>query len=129
MYIDFIPTNILIILATAFAIKPKVIRRIGPTPATATVNIVKNFLLPSPRLLNLSRIFPTNSTIGVKAFKNCSPTGAIANFKSSIDFLNLYVVVFCILSNSRCDKIASSSVVACVSCSTLFACVPCAVTF
>ena len=76
-------------LATAFAIKPNPIKRTGPTPARPTVRMVKNFLVPSPKLLNLSRIFPTNSTIGVKAFKNCSPTGAIANFKSSIDFLNL----------------------------------------
>ena len=76
-------------LATAFATKPNPIKRTGPTPASATVRIVKNFLLPSPRLLNLSRIFPTNSTIGVSAFKNCSPTGAIATLRSSIDFLNL----------------------------------------
>ena len=94
LYIDLMPVNILIMLATAFAIKPNVIRSTGPIPATATVNIVKNFLLPSPRLLNLSRIFPTNSTIGVRALRNCSPTGAIATLRSSIDFLNLYVVVF-----------------------------------
>ena len=89
LYIDFSPANILIILATALAIKPNDISNIGPTPATATVSIVKNFLLPSPRLLNLSRIFPTNSTIGVNALRNCSPTGAIATLRSSIDFLNL----------------------------------------
>ena len=86
-------------------------------------------MLPSPRSLNLSKIFAANSTIGVNAFKNCSPTGASVTFKSSIDFLNLYVVVFSILANSRSDKIASSSVVAFVSSRTREACVPCAVTF
>ena len=121
--------NSLIMFAAALAIKPNVIRRIGPIPPTATVNIVKNFLLPSPKLLNFSKTFDANSTIGVRAFRNCSPTGAIVTFKSSIAFLNLYVVVSSILSNSRCDRIANSSVVACASPRTLEACVPWAVTF
>ena len=84
-----------------------------------TVITVKNFLLPSPKLLNFSNIFVANSTIGVSAFKNCSPTGAIVTFKSSIDFLNLYVVVFSIFPNSRSERIANSSVVADANSKTL----------
>lgn len=76
------------------------------------MRITTNFLVPSPRLLNFSNTLPINSAIGVIAFKNCSPTGAKLTFKSSIVFLNLYVVDSSTLDNSRSDKIASSSVVA-----------------
>ena len=105
--------------ATPLAIKPNVISATGPIAPKATVRIVKNFLLPSPKPLNFSKTFDTNSTIGVSAFKNCSPTGARLTFKSSIAFLNLYVVDSSTLANSRSDRIANSSVVACASFKTL----------
>ena len=105
--------------ATPLASKPNVISASGPIAPRATVIMVKNFLLPSPRPLNFSKTFPTNSTIGVSAFKNCSPTGARVTFRSSIAFLNLYVVDSSTLANSRSDKIARSSVVAFASFKTL----------
>ena len=116
---DLSVANSLIMFATPLASKPNVISASGPIAPRAIVIMVKNFLLPSPRPLNFSKTFPTNSTIGVRAFRNCSPTGARLTFKSSIAFLNLYVVDSSTLANSRSDKIANSSVVACASLRTL----------
>ena len=45
--------------ATPLARRPNVINNIGPMPPTSVVATTINFLVPSPRLLNLSIKLPT----------------------------------------------------------------------
>ena len=121
--------NSLIIFATPLASKPNVIRRIGPSPPiTVTITVIA-FLVPSERLENLSANFAMISIIGVTVFKNASPTGTIAAFKSSTDFLNLFIAESAVLPNSWLDRFARSSTEAPARSSTRDACVPSLVTF
>ena len=62
------------------------------------------FFAPAERLLNLSNMFPTNSTIGVTASKNALPTGTRAIFKSSTLFLNLFIEESAVIPNSFSDN-------------------------
>jgi hypothetical protein len=59
--------------------RPNVISNAGPTIPARVVNITRNFLVPSPRLLKLSNIFEMPLIIGVTACKNVFPIGAIDN--------------------------------------------------
>ena len=52
--------NNLIKFAIPFAIKPNVIRAIGPIPAIIAVTTVITFLVPSLKLLNFSKTLPKN---------------------------------------------------------------------
>ena len=101
--------NSLIIFAIPFASKPNVISNTGPTAPSPTVNNVINFLVPSERLPNFSRIPPTNSTIGVSACKKASPTGTRANLRSSTLFLNLFIAESAVIPNSCSESVANSS--------------------
>ena len=69
-----------------------------------TVNNVINFLVPSERLANFSRIPPTNSITGVSASKKASPTGTRANLRSSTLFLNLFIAESAVIPNSCSDN-------------------------
>ena len=126
---DFMLTNSFIMFAAPLAIRPNVISNIGPIPATARVAMLANCFAPSLRPLNPSRIFPTNSIIGVTAFRNASPTGASFAFTSSIDFWNLYIGESETFFISRSDRIASSSAVSFAKPATLFAWLPSSITF
>ena len=106
-------------LARPLANKPNVISNTGPINPTRPVAITINFFVPSPRLLNLSRTFPTTLTTGVSAFKNASPIGISVSFSFSIDSLKLTPTAFSTVFNSRSDIIASSSTDAPASCKTL----------
>ena len=121
--------NPLIRFATPLAIRPKVIRNIGPKPPTSVVATTTKFLAPSLMSLNFSRIFVPNSTSGVTALRNASPTGARDARNASMAPWNLYIGESSTRLSSRSERIASSSVVACVSCRTRCAWLPSATTF
>ena len=95
--------------ATPLASKPNVIRAIGPIAPIATVIMVIAFLVPSERLPNFSRIFATNSTMGVTASRNALPTGISATLRSSTVFLNLFIEDSAVIPSSCSDKAESSS--------------------
>ena len=95
--------------AIALAIKPNVIKKIGPIAPIPTVKKVISFLLPSERLLNFSKTPATNSTIGVAASKNDLPTGTSASLRSSTLFLNLFIAESAVIPNSCSDKEDNSS--------------------
>ena len=122
-------TNNLIIFAAPFAIKPNVINIAGPIRPTMPINFTIPPFTPSLSPLNFSSILPINSTIGVTAFKNCSPIGANVNLRSSIDFLNFVPVASSTFLSSRSDKIASSCTEAPDNFNVLDACVPSLVMF
>ena len=95
--------------ATPLARRPNAIRAIGPIAPIATVITVIAFLVPSDKLLNFSRTFAANSTIGVTASRNACPTGISANFRSSTVFLNLFIDDSAVKPNSFSDNVESSS--------------------
>ena len=114
-------TKPLIMFATPLAIRPKPMRNTGPmTPATA-VSPTTNCFAPASNSLNFSRMLAPNSKTGVTAFKKASPSGTRVSLMSSIAFWNLNIGESSTLFNSRSERIASSSVVALVSCNTRLA--------
>ena len=101
----------------------------GPTNPTRPVAITINFFVPSPRLLNLSRTFPTTFIIGVSASKNVLPIGAIVSLRVSTASLKFVPTASSTVFNSRSERIASSSTSILESSRTLLACVPSFVIF
>jgi hypothetical protein len=67
------------------ATKPIDIKSTGPTPPRTANNVTIPFLVPSEKLLNLSKAFVANSISGVSASANACPTGTRDAFNFSID--------------------------------------------
>ena len=65
-------------LAAPLAIRPNIIKNTGPMIPTAAVATTANCFAPEPISSNFLSRSAANSTIGVIAFKNSSPTGARA---------------------------------------------------
>ena len=73
-------------LAAPLAIRPNIIKNIGPTAPTRVVATTVNCLAPALIWSNFFNSSAANSTIGVIAFKNSSPTGAKAAWNLSSCF-------------------------------------------
>ena len=95
--------------AAPFASKPNVINSAGPTTPSSAVAITINFLVPSPKPLNLSSSCPITLTTGVTACKNVFPIGASESFSCSIDSLKFVPTASSTVLSSRSEMIASSS--------------------
>ena len=121
--------NILITLATPLAIRPKPIKNTGPITPAMAVRPTTNPFAPSSSSLNFLRMLVPNSSSGVTAFRNASPSGTRVTLMSSIAFWNLNIGESSILFISRSDSTASSSVVALVSFRTRLAWLPSLITF